>query len=1167
MSNKNIRFATININGILSNIPYVEHCLKSADVMVIQEHWLYPDSLNFLQTFHQDFTGWGRSSKDLNLDSTWRRGKGGVAILWRKVLDRNIERLFDIGNDRIMAIRIKTVTGCNLFIISVYLPSSNSSVNTYKMCLEELEDVINQLYNRGKIIVLGDLNCHIGMHGGSRSFSELNERGKLFVGLMQRFSFISLNSQQLCSGPLETFYSSNGHIKTTVDHILIKEDQAHLIKSCYVGDDNSSNLSFHRPIFCVFQADLKSTPTCLTSRINWRNIRIATVKEAYQHDVAVGLENDSECETSLTNLNAIEQSLAKITSIVKLSAERSIPKTKLKKNLKPFWKEGLKPLHESCRRYRRLWIMQGRPRGSENCFFSDYKRAKRNFRRELRRKAFEYESREYERLGKTFEVDNSSFQRIMSKRRKQRGMQTKSLKIDGKLIDEPDDLRNVWKEHYSQLYTPKLNPEYDESFLNYVTSCVKRYENESYFTDYDALDDIFTVEEVNNTIVQLPNGKSSGPDGLTYEHIKYGGIALITLLTTILNAITSLETVPKDFTMGNIISLYKTNKKNRYNKDNYRGITLTNILSKNFERLILNRWMPYFEEKGFPNNLQFAYQKEKSCIDASMSLQESILHNIEHGSKVYCCFLDSTKAFDTVWIDGLFFKMYNLGIQGKTWRLLRNWYSALTSRVLFDGVVSDDFSILQGVRQGSVLSPWLFMIFNDDLPEMVNKCNQGLMLDSLSCNPIMVADDVTLTSTRVKGLQKMLNTLESYSRKWRFDFSPTKTVVITFGESTQMFNKLKRYRKWTLYDRPIEQKRAWPHVGIELSGNFSSAKRTEQVCIKAKFQMSSLMSIGACPSALNPICACSLWRTVGIPTSLYGCELWNNLTTSEIESLERTQRFNAKRIQGLDPMTRSEATTGSIGLWSMEGTIDKAKLIYFGRLCRSKEILFSKRIFTARLTSHMLHPARQKLGFIPDIIRTLNKYNLANYLTTYLDEQSFPSKLPWKNIVYDAIENIEIEKWKNGMSDKDELTFYRRTHATLKPLYLWEVAKRNPCHKASIALLVNILCGNTPQTFNSWISCEDSVDNCNFCGEQSSNIPFHFVMLCPNFNSWRNKLWDKITETFPLQIVAELFSLDNTELYESIISGNMPSRNEEPDVRDRFAILVARHIRALTKNI
>ena len=139
--------------------------------------------------------------------------------------------------------------------------------------------------------------------------------------------------------------------------------------------------------------------------------------------------------------------------------------------------------------------------------------------------------------------------------------------------------------------------------------------------------------------------------------------------------------------------------------------------------------------------------------------------------------------------------------------------------------------------------------------------------------------------------------------------------------------------------------------------------------------MSSLMNIGACPSALNPTCACSLWRTVGNQTSLYGCELWNNLTIHETESLERAQKFDAKRIQGLHPMTRSEAATGSLGLWSMEGTIDKAKLLYFGRLCRLHETLLKRKFLLSAFLLTTLVPTNKQL----DLYQILFKF-LTNIL-------------------------------------------------------------------------------------------------------------------------------------------------------------------------------------------
>ena len=130
-----------------------------------------------------------------------------------------------------------------------------------------------------------------------------------------------------------------------------------------------------------------------------------------------------------------------------------------------------------------------------------------------------------------------------------------------------------------------------------------------------------------------------------------------------------------------------------------------------------------------------------------------------------------------------------------------------------------------------------------------------------------------------------------------------------------MWNKMKNTRGWTLFGIPVREEPSWTHVGIDLCGSFSSTERTLCSCQKGKSVIASLVNIGARPNALNPICGAHLWLTMGIPDALYGCELWNNLTTREIVSFERCQRFNAKRLQGLPRNTRSEAVTGYSLLW------------------------------------------------------------------------------------------------------------------------------------------------------------------------------------------------------------------------------------------------------------
>ncbi len=223
----------------------------------------------------------------------------------------------------------------------------------------------------------------------------------------------------------------------------------------------------------------------------------------------------------------------------------------------------------------------------------------------------------------------------------------------------------------------------------------------------DPLDEPFEVSEVVTICKELPNGKAGGLDGITYEHIKYGGVNLHKILAKIFNSVCAFEYVVDNWLVGNIISLYK-GKKSKRHKTNYRGNTLLNLIGKIFERLILNRWTPTFQLLAIPNDYQFAYQENKSCVQSSFVLQEIIHANVERGSKVFCCFLDSTKAFDSVWLDGLFFKLFNIGMKGKSWRVLRKWYQNMQSCVSLNEKYSPMFQVKQGERQGGVLSLSLF---------------------------------------------------------------------------------------------------------------------------------------------------------------------------------------------------------------------------------------------------------------------------------------------------------------------------------------------------------------------------------------------------------------------------------------------------------------------------
>ena len=166
-----LRLCTWNCSGLMTNVHFLEKCLKKSDICVIQENWLL-----FLSSINKDFTGWGRSSRELNMDSVWRKGKGRVAVLWRKELNARINILEELGNDRIIVAQVRLSPTVCMFILSVYLPSSNTSITKYRECLEVLDDVVDNLYEKGIIVLAGDFNGHIGKYGGPRSFDTTNRQ-------------------------------------------------------------------------------------------------------------------------------------------------------------------------------------------------------------------------------------------------------------------------------------------------------------------------------------------------------------------------------------------------------------------------------------------------------------------------------------------------------------------------------------------------------------------------------------------------------------------------------------------------------------------------------------------------------------------------------------------------------------------------------------------------------------------------------------------------------------------------------------------------------------------------------------------------------------------------------------------------------------------------------
>ena len=109
---------------------------------------------------------------------------------------------------------------------------------------------------------------------------------------------------------------------------------------------------------------------------------------------------------------------------------------------------------------------------------------------------------------------------------------------------------------------------------------------------------------------------------------------------------------------------------------------------------------------------------------------------LERGSKVFSCFLDVRKTFDTVWIDGLLYKLFkDLGIKGRMWLAIKDLYTDVKAQVLYSGELSREFDISQGTGQGRIFAPFMYKVYINSLLQKLSIIAMQFQLIHFRCQP------------------------------------------------------------------------------------------------------------------------------------------------------------------------------------------------------------------------------------------------------------------------------------------------------------------------------------------------------------------------------------------------------------------------------------------------
>lgn len=220
-----------------------------------------------------------------------------------------------------------------------------------------------------------------------------------------------------------------------------------------------------------------------------------------------------------------------------------------------------------------------------------------------------------------------------------------------------------------------------------------------------------TPSEILSVIQSLKPSNSVGSDGISTSFLKHYAPFLAEPLSELSNDILSEGVFPDELKLARVVPVHK--KGSRADVGNYRPISILPSLSKIFEKLILLRLL---------HPLQFGFRRGRSTTLALMNVTEQIKRNIEAKSFTMGIFADLTKAFDMLDHDILLKRAERYGIRGAPLRLLQNYLSNRRQYVSVSGHNSDIKFLTTGGPQGSLLGPFLFLVYINDLPSYISVC-------------------------------------------------------------------------------------------------------------------------------------------------------------------------------------------------------------------------------------------------------------------------------------------------------------------------------------------------------------------------------------------------------------------------------------------------------------
>ena len=797
------------------------------------------------------------------------RNGGGVATFVKK--DLNAVQIDTPDQVECIGIKVK-LKNSYIQIYNVYNPPDITiDKSSYKKFFENINS-----------IVTGDFNSKNSLWNSP----DYNKNGYILEELIDENNFVVINTGQ------PTYQMASGG----QSHLDLTLTSTSLALKCQWFTINSTLGSDHQPTFTVFNEIPDVTENSQRFKLDkadWDNFT-DNCKNVFKN-----------WDQSIADPNVF---LNSILNRINIAAENCIPRSKPNKRRQgskqlPYWNDRCrKAIYERNRARNKM----NKTKELKDCI--EFRRLKG-----VAQNIIKTESRNYWQSYCSKIKENENLASVWRLARKMNGagenIRRHILKLNGVPAEHDLEKANLMAQHFAKISS---NDNYSDNFKTSLSSKESKIYDEINSSDENStnteLNENFNLAELYRAIKNLKDNTSPGDDNINYELIKHLPRKAVKILLKFYNRLWQDGVLPVDFKHAIIIPIHKPDK-DPTNPSSYRPISLTSTIGKLMERLVTNRLNWFLEKNKLLNNNQSGFRNGRSTQDNIVRLHDQINKFIKTQGCTLGVFLDFEKAYDMIWRPGLLVKLKRLGISGNLLNYVKTFLSDRTFQVKIGNILSTELKLENGIAQGSIIAPLLFLIMINDFP------------DSPSVDNMLFADDSAVFKSGrninflVQQIQIHLSKVQNWCDEWGFKLSPTKTVAVFFT-----LKKVPECLRTQLKigNIVIKCEKVVKFLGVMFDSQLSFRNHIQYMESKCKRRLNLMQVISSQKWGADLKSLLTIYKTLIRPIIDYGSIAYDTAPNSLLQIVERIQNKALRICTGCMRSTQINLLQNECGIMPLK---------------------------------------------------------------------------------------------------------------------------------------------------------------------------------------------------------------------------------------------------------